>query len=127
MTTGPVDDAIQLLLSNDESTANEIVRSIIENTGWFDEACNVLSVGVARRLVAGTLEYSEADDIMNWVWSYMLHDNADVPQPAFRIYEAVDAGEYRHPGDSEQIDPVKKYTLPWLREILQGESSDDDG
>ena len=121
-----VDEAIRLVAADDEANTNELIRSIVESTNRFEEACNVLSVAVARRLVEGSMGYPEADNIMNWVWSYitgwLVHNNGnELPQPAFNIYEAVDAGEYHHAGDSDQVDPVEKYTMPLLQAILQKE------
>jgi hypothetical protein len=34
------------------------------------------------------------------------------------VYLAFDAGEYYHPGDSREVDPVAEYTWPAIREIV---------
>ena len=121
-----IDDAIRLVLADDDDCNNELVRSIVQQNDRFEDACNVLSVSVAERLVSGSLGYADADHIMNWVWSYITGwlargGGSDAPQPSFSIYEAVDAGEYRHKGDSDQVDPVEKYTLPSLRAVLRND------
>jgi len=43
---------------------------------------------------------------------------AEMPEPAFSIYLAFDAGEYSHIGDATDAFPWEKWTLPELERIL---------
>ncbi len=88
----------------------------------FAAACNTLSLRVAKRFVDGTLDFEAADDVMNWVWSWIvfgpLEAGKAMPEPAASIYFAVDAGEFHRPDDGPDVDPVQKYTTPGVVKIL---------
>jgi hypothetical protein len=85
------------------------------------ELLNVLSLAVANRFMAGEMPYDEADDIANTIYAVMMEDAAaygsgfELPEPAFAIYDAFDAGEWNR-GDG--VDPVERRTKPALRRIL---------
>jgi hypothetical protein len=119
-----VDDAIDLVVRDREDLSNALHAAIIDCGDGFAEACNALSLRVARPLVDGNLAFEAADLVMNWVWSYMVArlaqgiGNDTVPEPAYSIYDAVDAGEYHHHGDDPDVDPVERYTIPALSQIL---------
>jgi hypothetical protein len=123
MSCETADAAIDLVVRDEEDLSNTLHAAIIECGEAFAEACNTLSLRVARRLVHGDLGFEGADAVMNWVWSYMVRcapttGEAAMPEPAYSIYDAVDAGEYHHAGDDPDVDPVLKYTIPALSEIL---------
>lgn len=121
MTSDLLDSAIDLVAGDIEDLSNPVISTIVQRGGGFDDACNRLSIRTAERLVGGELDFEAADTVLNWVWSYItarLAPGTPAPEPASSIYDAVDAGEYHHRGNGLDIDPVEKYTLPGLREIL---------
>jgi hypothetical protein len=85
------------------------------------ELLNVLSLAVANRFMAGEMPYDEADGIANTIYAVMMEEAGaygsgfELPEPAFAIYEALDAGEWDR-GDG--LDPVEHRTKPLLRRIL---------
>ena len=85
------------------------------------ELYNELLVEVSRRFLREDLTFDDADALANDVWVSITSDLVDLgdafemPEPAFSIYEAFDAGEYPH-GDGR--DPVDSYTRPELRRIM---------
>jgi len=87
------------------------------------KAFDALSISVARRFSAGALTYEAADQIMNGVYGYAVKRamklNEVLPSLMLRVYEAFDAGEYVHRGDSREVDPVAKYTRPAIQELLR--------
>ncbi|HEX6036693.1 hypothetical protein [Longimicrobium sp.] len=85
------------------------------------ELLNALSLAVANRFMAGEMTFEDADGIANTLCAIMMDDAVahgdgfELPEPAFAIYEAFDAGEWDR-GDGS--DPVERYTMPALRMIL---------
>jgi len=86
---------------------------------------NKLSLEIARRFIRGELDYEVADGAMNYVFDFMT-DNIFltssgnyIPSPALDIYEAFDAGEYRHSKDDDSVCPIEKYTKPFLMEVFK--------
>lgn len=87
--------------------------------------CNEFSVYVANGFSEGKLSYEFCDSAMNYLWGFITTPpvfgaDKDIPEPAFAIFQAFDAGEYQHPSDSSEVDPVEKYTRPMITEILRG-------
>ncbi len=121
MTSQALDSAVDLVADDVEDLSNPVIYVIAQRADGFEDACNRLSVRTAERLVDGELSFHAADGVMNWVWSYItaaLVDGALLPEPALSIYDPIDAGEYHHPGDGAEVDPVERYTMPALRRIL---------
>lgn len=86
-----------------------------------DEFCLHFSERVVRRYLAGELTFIQADQAVNWLFAhcYVSEDcPGEMPELARSIFEAFDAGEFRHQDDSTDIDPEKEYTLPQIREII---------
>jgi hypothetical protein len=85
------------------------------------ELLNVLSLAVADRFMAGEMPFDDADGIANTIYAVMVEDalahgdGFELPEPAFAIYEAFDAGEWDR-GDGS--DPVEHHTKPALTMIL---------
>ncbi|WP_260620562.1 hypothetical protein [Pseudomonas protegens] len=82
---------------------------------------NQVAMAVARLFIEGQRDFHYGDAVMNTLFSDMvdLSLNADMPEPAFSIYLAFDAGEYRHPGDGQDERPWEKWTRPALERILR--------
>ena len=81
---------------------------------------NDLSVRVAERFIEGGLRFEDADGLANSWFLDVTRSMADglaAPEPAWAIYLAFDRGEYRLPSEAA-ADPVEKYTIPLLREVL---------
>lgn len=81
---------------------------------------NLLAISVARLFITGARDFHYCDEVMNIVISDIvdLSMHADMPQPAFSIYQAFDAGEYWHSGDDRDVFPWEKWTRPELNRIL---------
>jgi hypothetical protein len=81
---------------------------------------NELAISVARLFITGARDFHYCDEVMNIVISDIvdLSLHADMPQPAFSIYQAFDAGEYWHSGDDRNVFPWEKWTRPELDRIL---------
>ncbi|AUO22392.1 hypothetical protein [Pseudomonas sp. NC02] len=81
---------------------------------------NQLAISMATLFMTGTRDFHYCDEVMNIVSSYIgdLCMHVEVPQPAFSIYQAFDAGEYWHSGDDRDIFPWEKWTRPELERIL---------
>jgi hypothetical protein len=88
---------------------------------------NEFSLEVARKFSNNELDYELCDGAMNYLFGFMTdkvflkQSNNFIPSPALDIYDAFDAGEYNHRGDSRDVDPVTKYTIPSIKEILSSE------
>ncbi|WP_426619791.1 hypothetical protein ACP3TY_09320 [Pseudomonas rustica] len=81
---------------------------------------NQLAISVARLFITGARDFHYCDEVMNIVISDIvdLSLHADMPQPAFSIYQAFDAGEYWHSGDDRNVFPWEKWTRPERDRIL---------
>ncbi|HWH89282.1 MAG TPA: hypothetical protein VNV36_21245 [Pseudomonas sp.] len=81
---------------------------------------NQLAISVARLFITGTRDFHYCDEVMNTVISDIINlsMHADMPQPAFSIYQAFDAGEYWHTGDDRDVFPWEKWSRPELERIL---------
>jgi hypothetical protein len=89
----------------------------------LQEFCNQFSLVIATGFYNGMFSYEFCDDAMNYLWGFMTDEpifssDKGIPEPAFSIYQAFDAGEYNHDGDATETDPVEKYTRPLIIDIL---------
>lgn len=65
------------------------------------------------------LSFEVADCAMNSLSSYCLSQyEVSLPSYAQEVYFAFDAGEFRHQGDCDSVDPEAKYTRPQIRAIV---------
>ena len=124
-----VEEAVADLLSGDltQPVEGERLHAVAAGCGVAPaEFYNALLVETARRFLLGDLSCDDADAVANDVWVSITSDMVDMgdafemPEPAYSIYEAFDAGEYPH-GDG--LDPVETYTRPDLRRILAARPS----
>lgn len=88
-----------------------------------DAFCNRFSILIARGFHVGKFDYRFCDQAMNHLWGFIttppvFGPDKDIPEPALSIYEAFDAGEFHHQGDSADIDPVEQYTRPMIAAIV---------
>ena len=123
MSRSEIDRAIDILAAGTEDRSLELHAAILDWGPAFADACNMLSIRVAQRFIAGTLDFADADTVMNWLWArvidwLMAFDAPPIPEPMFSIYEAFDGGEYHRQSDPPDVDPAQKYTVPEVKRIL---------
>lgn len=97
------------------------VTAVCEKMGkTLESLLDDISLSVARRYLAGQIDFRYADAVMNGLFHVMIlaHPTKIASDTAWSIYLAFDDGEWRHSGDSERIDPVEKYTRPQLVMIV---------
>lgn len=82
---------------------------------------NQLAISVARLFITGGRDFHYCDEVMNIVISDIVDLSlyAEMPEPAFSIYQAFDAGEYWHSGDDREVFPWERWTRPELERILR--------
>lgn len=85
------------------------------------DAIDVVALVAAQQFLDGSISFDKGDQILNLLWIRITDDlvehGADSPMPelAYKVYDAFDAGEYHH-GDGK--DPVTTYTVPALRDVV---------
>jgi hypothetical protein len=84
-----------------------------------DRICNELAWLIANRFLANQMTYELADTAINWVRGYSLTtESTSLPEPCSEIYLAFDQGEFLHPSEPPDLDPVEAYTRPLLKDIV---------
>jgi hypothetical protein len=86
----------------------------------FDDLCNSIALTIARRFNETAMTYEDADGVANALSRLMIahvtrEADACLPEPAWSIFLAFDAGEYDR-GDG--TDPVECYTRRLVRQAL---------
>jgi hypothetical protein len=81
---------------------------------------NQVAIAMARQFLAGTRDFHACDEVMNSLFSDIvdLGVREEMPEPAFSIYLAFDAGEHWHTGDTRDVLPWERWTRPELERIL---------
>lgn len=85
---------------------------------------NELALHIAQGFLDGSLEFDECDQAMNSLFALMTSDpyfkatERVIPEIAFNVYLAFDAGEFSRPEDGPDEKPDVKYTTPMLRQLL---------
>jgi hypothetical protein len=107
-----------------EPAHSEILRFCELRSLSPESFCNEFSIVVAKGFADGTFSYEYCDLAMNYLWGFInsppvFGSDKNIPQPAFTIFDAFDAGEYIHAGDSHDVDSVEKYTRPLIDQILR--------
>jgi hypothetical protein len=82
---------------------------------------NRIALTVARRFDDNEMSFDDANAVIYELWRFMIayvhpRPGEGLWQPTFELYEAFDRGEY---DQGESVDPVERYTRPWVKEILQ--------
>jgi len=89
-----------------------------------EEFCNRCSITVAERFLKKEIKFLEADTVANNLFALMIEKcGSSLPEPAYSIYLAFDAGEWHHPSDKKEDDPEDLYTIPDLAKILKNQKS----
>jgi hypothetical protein len=86
----------------------------------FDDLCNAIALIIAKRFNDSSMTYDDADGVANALSGLMIahvteETDASLPEPAWTIYLAFDAGEYDR-GDGS--DPVELFTRPLVKHAL---------
>lgn len=95
-------------VSEDTGRGHDEFRELLTSTGLqFDECCNQVALRVARQFDSGDLSYNDGDAAMNVVWAGIVDtlEDSPMPEPAFAIYEAFDAGEPVAPETARTTTP----------------------
>jgi hypothetical protein len=86
----------------------------------FDDVCNSIALTIARRFNEAAMTYEDADGVANALSGLMIahvtrEADACLPEPAWTIFLAFDAGEYDR---ADGTDPVECYARPLIRQAL---------
>lgn len=107
-----------------DSLSSDEVRAICEDLEMTtSDFCNKIAIIITRLFLDSKLDFTTADTVANNFYGLILDDITtgaikDFPEPADSVYLAFDAGEYYRPGETEDHDPVERYTKPRLKEII---------
>ena len=99
---------------------------------WRGEAAerllfDALGLALARQFHFGDCDFRSANRLANSHWSLMLDrfmarangTSLCLSTTMTAVYECFDAGEFRHPGDAADRDPVMAYTKPMIADVLR--------
>ncbi|WP_111267832.1 hypothetical protein [Marilutibacter maris] len=81
--------------------------------------CDRFSRRVADTYLARVLSYDDADRAMNGLYAYCHHLDTDrgMPDYAWAVFTAFEAGEYVHEGDGPDTHADEKYVRPLLLKL----------
>ena len=99
----------------------ELVALMAETGSSKERLWEAVAGELALGFSEDTLSYNFCDDLANLMFGWLDDDSnwPGVPDFFMRVYLAFDAGEYRHRGDAEDVDPEVKYTRPLIAEIVR--------
>ena len=108
------------LIEPDGLVNHESLESFRAARRWSDDrVCNEMAWLIASQFMEDAMSFEVADFAINCVRHYSLtRDPFISPEPCSQIYLAFDQGEFLHPSESPELDPVRNYTRPLLEEIL---------
>ncbi|MBV4467716.1 hypothetical protein [Pseudomonas siliginis] len=122
MATGLSDAELDYVLGMIEKAPNTELNVMCEHLQIDSRGLlNQLAISVARLFITGCRDFHYCDEVMNIVISDIVDLSlyAEMPEPAFSIYQAFDAGEYWHSGDDREVFPWERWTRPELERILR--------
>ncbi|MBB3262197.1 hypothetical protein F4827_007054 [Paraburkholderia bannensis] len=99
----------QKLSSPDVDAACQVAK--ISRLEFFDE----LARWLAAEFLEGRRDFTFCDSVANNMMPLAEWNLTDF---AWSVFHAFDNGEFYHPEDSRDVDPVEKYTRPMLRQAL---------
>ncbi|TMO62501.1 hypothetical protein [Pseudoalteromonas aurantia] len=118
-------DTFELIKQIDENAISFEDFACLSEQGDLIDFVNSFSLNIAKLYMKNEIEFELADGAMNYIFGFMTDDifmnfsSNYIPSPAIDIYDAFDAGEYQHSGDSDDTCPIEKYTKPHLIEVLE--------
>ncbi|MCF6456742.1 hypothetical protein, partial [Pseudoalteromonas sp. MMG024] len=118
-------ETLELIKQTDENVISFEDFSCLSEQGDLIALVNSFSLNIAKLYMKNEIKFELADGAMNYIFGFMTDDifmnfsGNYIPSPAIDIYDAFDAGEYHHSGDSDDICPIEKYTKPHLIEVLE--------
>jgi len=85
-----------------------------------EEACDAFAAELAAGFGDSRLSYDLCDAVVNalFAWITTDKDHRTIPASFWEVFNAFDEGEYRHPGDADDVDPSEKYTRTQIRDFL---------
>lgn len=109
----------QLIAECSSDQATERIFAVVTALGDYGGFCDAFCRRAVHEYAAGRLSFVAANRAVNrlYAFSYVIEDRG-MPGDAWDVYLAFDAGEYRHAGDTGEVDPKIKYTRPAIREII---------
>lgn len=117
------DDLISKI-SNREISELDFIKLAEKNDEGFDKFFNRFYLSLARLFLNGEYSYDVCNNAATWLFGVMIHESLiskksyKVPSPAYEVFIAFDEGEYEHQNDDSNIDPIEKYTVRMLEDIL---------
>lgn len=114
-----------------ESFARSVIDAVVPSA-VFNELCTIraadmsglldqLARHIAQGYRDGAWSFEDADGAMNNLWAFLCSQkDFEIPPYFYGVYEAFDAGEYYHSGDTHDVLPVERYTKPLIEKILGG-------
>lgn len=117
------------ILASAEANALE-VRDFVEwcaQTGMSAlEASNAFARALASEYIQGQLDYVFCNRVINSIMNVVTTEeffsisDRTLPEHVVLVYQAFDAGEYVHAGDSLVDNQEEKYTRPMIASFLEG-------
>ena len=118
-----MDDLINKI-SNREISELDFLKVAEKNDEEIGKFFNRFYLSLARSFLNGEYSYDVCNDAATWLFGVMIHESLisnksyKVPSSAYEVFIAFDEGEYEHQKDDSNIDPIEKYTLTKLKDIL---------
>lgn len=112
-----------------ESFARSVIGTVVSAPA-FQELCTLqcantselldrLARHIAESYCAGNWSFEDADGAMNHLWAFLsFQKDCEIPPYFYSVYDAFDAGEYYHSGDSRDASPEQLYTKPLIAKIV---------
>ncbi|RZJ54055.1 MAG: hypothetical protein EOO44_06365 [Flavobacterium sp.] len=109
---------------NELLIGNKLVNILNNPREFPSELIENLSIMVALKFFRNEISYEDGDQIMNNVWGFWVTnnyyiENYPIPNNVIECYEAFDAGEYYRTDDDITVNPIEKYTRPFIEEFLK--------
>ncbi|WP_228939171.1 hypothetical protein [Paraburkholderia saeva] len=96
---------------------NFCAHNEIERNRFYD----LCATSLAQDYLSGKQTFLFCDSAVNQLMGLAGYE---VPDLFLRVFEAFDAGEYRHRNDPSETDPVETYTKPMLHAALLSPEGD---
>jgi len=111
------------LLSASSLSLSEIIKIIEGSQIPAIDFCNSMALFIAEHFIENPDSFKECNLVLNNLFQFMASNDeiqsVIFPEPASSVYTAFDEGEYNHENDSNNVDPVLKYTVPMINEVLK--------
>lgn len=104
----------------ERSVTDEITDLMSASGLSAEDACDAFALELASGFNDHRYSFELCDEIVNSLYNWILVNEGarDMPTTFWRVFDAFDAGEFHHPGDASDVDPVERYTRPTIRDVL---------